>query len=245
MSRILLITNNFGKNSSNQRARKLFRRTEIFSDFGWETDVVVFNRESFIRKGKVEKVGKFYLYNLRKRLGEYLRYLFIRLTGPKHMSFAEVCIFVYRASKLIRNKKYDVVVTMCSPFTTHVAGMILKRIFNISWVVEFRDPWVKNENKFSRQAPLIHKILERKTALLADLIVWNYGVQLEDDYFSKAYGDTVNSKLLILPAPGFEGIDIGFRNASEDDFVSEKFTITYAGGFYSSLTPFSLFDGIK
>ncbi|MDP8231538.1 MAG: glycosyl transferase [Candidatus Zophobacter franzmannii] len=43
----------------------------------------------------------------------------------------------------LKETPYDVVVTTGPPHSTHLIGLKLKKIFNIPWVTDFRDPWSK------------------------------------------------------------------------------------------------------
>ncbi len=54
--------------------------------------------------------------------------------------------WIYLASKKAvrrhRINNFDVIVTSGPPHVTHMVGLILKRLYHVKWVADFRDPWV-------------------------------------------------------------------------------------------------------
>lgn len=47
-----------------------------------------------------------------------------------------------KAVRCYRKNNFDVTVTSGPPHVTHMVGYILKRLYHVKWVADFRDPWV-------------------------------------------------------------------------------------------------------
>jgi glycosyltransferase involved in cell wall biosynthesis len=47
------------------------------------------------------------------------------------------------AEKLILDEKIDLVITTGPPHSTHLAGLYLKKKYNLKWIADFRDPWTE------------------------------------------------------------------------------------------------------
>ncbi len=48
-----------------------------------------------------------------------------------------------RGHALLRDRRFDAVLTTGPPHSTHLAGLILKLIHDRPWVIDFRDPWTE------------------------------------------------------------------------------------------------------
>jgi len=69
----------------------------------------------------------------------------------------------------------DLVYTSAPPYSTHLAGLLLKRHLRARWAVEFRDPWSRSPWKpahvRTRASDAVDRWLERRCLLAADLLV--------------------------------------------------------------------------
>ena len=54
---------------------------------------------------------------------------------------------VLRAASVIQKNNIEVLFTTAPPFSSHLVGLLLKKMFNIKWIADFRDPWIKPFNK--------------------------------------------------------------------------------------------------
>ena len=75
----------------------------------------------------------------------------------------------------MRKFKYDLIITSGPPHSTHLIGRKLKNIFNVKWLVDFRDPWTKIDylekvNRFALTKKIDEK-LERKIINQCDRII--------------------------------------------------------------------------
>jgi glycosyltransferase involved in cell wall biosynthesis len=48
---------------------------------------------------------------------------------------------IRKAIKIIKDEKIDLVITSGPPHSTHLIGKKLKKLLNIKWIADFRDPW--------------------------------------------------------------------------------------------------------
>ena len=75
----------------------------------------------------------------------------------------------------MRKFKYDLIITSGPPHSTHLIGRKLKNIFNVKWLVDFRDPWTKIDylekvNRFALTKKIDEK-LEQKIINQCDRII--------------------------------------------------------------------------
>jgi hypothetical protein len=142
---------------------------------------------------------------------------------------------------LLESEDIDLLYTMCYPFTFHLCGRILKSRTGVPWLAEFRDPWVTNPRIFDGEAGPINKRLERSTVGHADRVVYNYGIQVPENYFERTYPEH-GEKIERIDCPGATGFD--FEKLTPVDAREEPFTITYGGSFYGSRhTPEQFLEG--
>lgn len=90
-----------------------------------------------------------------------------------------------QAEQLYRRGEISAVVTSSTPYSVHVAGLRLKRrLPNLRWVADFRDPWTTNyQRRFRRWMPfsdMLHRRLEQAVYDNADAIIINTHQNVED-----------------------------------------------------------------
>jgi hypothetical protein len=151
---------------------------------------------------------------------------------------------IYRdARRIVRAEQIDVVYTMCYPFSFHLVGLALKRTESPAWLAEFRDPWVTNPNHFDGEAGWLNKTLERRVVAGADQVVYNYGIQVPENYFTHTYPEYAR-KVRRMECPGSTGFD--FEQAvAEPDGHGDTFRMIYGGSFYGDgHSPVSFLRGL-
>ena len=127
------------------------------------------------------------------------------------------------AMKLIKEEKFDAIVTTGPPHSTHLIGYRLKKRTGIKWIADFRDPWTDiyyyKDLSHSLLAKWYDKRLEKKILLSCDKIV-TVGSEIKDLLLSKSMKPL---KCEVI-TNGYDPSDFeGF------DKESERFTITYTG----------------
>jgi glycosyltransferase involved in cell wall biosynthesis len=83
----------------------------------------------------------------------------------------------YRAGKAALQRGGDLIYTTAPSFSTHLAGLLLRRTTGVRWVAEFRDPWILDpEHGGQRQHSVAlvtrcNRALERWCIRAADAVV--------------------------------------------------------------------------
>jgi glycosyltransferase involved in cell wall biosynthesis len=133
----------------------------------------------------------------------------------------------FYAIKLIKKEKIKVLYTTASPWSAHIIGLILKKIFKLYWIAEFRDLWTLDP-EFDPPSLLHRKLSKRiEYAILryADKVL----VVTEDmkEQIIKSYNIPVEKCVVIT-----NGYDIeDFRRVKSIE--SQKFEIAFTGSLYS------------
>ncbi len=130
-----------------------------------------------------------------------------------------------KASELIRERNIKYVITTSPPHSTQLIGLVLKRIFDINWIADFRDPWtdISYYDMFypTRIARKIDKNYEIRTLQNADKIIT----------VSPFLNQHLSGKIPNLP----DKVTTIYNGYDEEDFKSlavqnnKKFTISYIG----------------
>jgi glycosyltransferase involved in cell wall biosynthesis len=138
---------------------------------------------------------------------------------------------VFTGTRLVKKEKIDVIYATSPTWTSLLIGFLLKRKTKKPLVLDFRDPWTNNY--LSRYPTEFHKNLERtmeKTVLTqADYVT--VATDLMKDALLKNY-PFLKSKI--------ETITNGFDSEDFKDLKirkkTGKFSITYVGSIYGSIT---------
>jgi glycosyltransferase involved in cell wall biosynthesis len=132
----------------------------------------------------------------------------------------------------LRHNNFDAIYASCSPFSSAIIGVALKKWFDKPLILDFRDPMTKHtqqmdENLFNlgRQ-----KIEERVLKLCDHLIVVTKGMMesyLEAYPFLKGKISVINN--------GFE--DSFLMKDNHESIDNSRFVINYTGNFYHEIIP--------
>lgn len=129
----------------------------------------------------------------------------------------------WRARKIIKNENISHVITTSPPHSVHILGLVLKRLFKVSWLADFRDGWAdgnfQNEPTAGHRA--LNRLMEKKILNSADAVV------------TVSAGLTRKMAKVVKAENKFHTITNGF---DQEDFesakvqpVDERFTMTYSG----------------
>ena len=138
---------------------------------------------------------------------------------------------VLEGIRLVKEYKIKHIYTTNPPHTTHLIGLLIKKVCKVKWIADFRDLWLFMKPFQSRTAERIEHWMERKVIENTDVVT------LTTDWmtskFRKMYS-SINSEKFTTISNGYDA----------EDFVSiqskgknKKFTITYIGSFYDQRTP--------
>lgn len=135
---------------------------------------------------------------------------------------------VIKGLQSIRENKADLIYVSCSPFSSAIIGMLLKKLTGKPLVIDFRDPFALKELSMMQGTPQwrvkIDERIENSIIKAADLFIVN------TEEVKNAY---------LLQYPAARGKTHAVPNGFDDRQMirgelpkHEKFTIIYAGQFY-------------
>ncbi|CRX38771.1 glycosyltransferase [Estrella lausannensis] len=138
-------------------------------------------------------------------------------------------LWAIKAYPLVKRREtYDVVLSSCGPYATHLIAWRLKRAGAARfWVADYRDTWSDNYIypgvfPFSK----VEQVLERKMLLDADLIT------TISDPFADALGKKHGKEKTITVENGFDGTDLASLPAGPFFPQDGKLRIVHTGSIY-------------
>jgi len=152
-----------------------------------------------------------------------IKNLYLKIMVPDHrvewLPFA-----VYKGIKIINSINPKLILTLSGPFSAHLVGYILKKLFRIPWIAFYSDPWVDAPDrivKVGKFRQFIEKTMERKILKTTDKVI--VVTSAINQIYLKNY-PFIKDKIKVIPL-GFDPED--FQSSSFVKF--SKFTIIYAG----------------
>lgn len=152
---------------------------------------------------------------------------------------------VLRAASVIQKNNIEVIFTTAPPFSSHLIGLLLKNMFNVKWIVDFRDPWIKPFNKLlyptCKVSVAIESLLENVVIRNSDLVVTT--TPLLNKVYKKIFKNEKQDKFLFLT----NGYDTDLYNHINQIKVKREktFTISYAGTLYYGRSPEPVLKALK
>jgi hypothetical protein len=149
----------------------------------------------------------------------------------------------WAAIREVRKRKIDCILTSCPPYSSHLAGLLVKSVTGVRWIADYRDPWTISDGRsvFSTctVTRVIEKMMEKQVIRHADTVLANTEIMAE--VFKKRFVSIGTGNYVYLP----NMIDLkmydGFRRMEK----YPKFTISYAGSLYVGRSPEPLFAAIR
>jgi glycosyltransferase involved in cell wall biosynthesis len=139
-----------------------------------------------------------------------------------------------RARALVRARAIRVIYTTSPPHSTHISGLILKRMTGLPWVADFRDPWTRDfrydpPTRWVRRA---HTACERTILNKADRVICI--TESARQKYIEDFG--IEPQRLVTIYNGFDAsdfpLDPGRRRAP-----ARRIVITHSGSFYGVYFP--------
>lgn len=194
--------------------------------------------DSYITKRKADFIAEG--EGILQRLKRYFISLFMVLPDDKRNWVIPSAI---RAVFEVRRNGFDCVITSSPPHSTHLVGLLAKKLTNVKWVADFRDPWVEN---LSAKSPLIRcalsdmaeRWMEKKVVENADRVITT--TEACADIFKERYDGKPDGSILCIP----NGIDTSKFTNEKGVVKYREFTITYAGTIYEGRTPEPVFKAV-
>lgn len=161
-------------------------------------------------------------YKVPSKISKTIRFIKKNLLIPDD-SASWLPFAVFMGIKLIAKNKYDLIFTSSFPFSSHVVGYILKKLYNIPWIAEFSDPWSYNPiTKRSGLEFIINKEIEETILRGTDGVI--FMTDKTRQLYLERFGFLKENKTLVVPS----GYDLDDYSTYIDE-PKDKFTILYAG----------------
>jgi hypothetical protein len=148
---------------------------------------------------------------------------------------------IFYGFNLIRRRKIDLIFSSSPPHSLHLACLILKKLTNIPWIVDFRDPWMKiryyksiQRSYFSR---IIDCFMEKLVVKYADHITTvSPSLALDFNYIGNIKKERRSS---VLPN-GYDEADFQNRKSKK----ISKFLIIHTGNLLENQNPKVLWQSL-
>ncbi|KQC29233.1 glycosyltransferase family 4 protein [Flagellimonas eckloniae] len=138
-------------------------------------------------------------------------------------------------SKIIELEGIKTVITTGPPHSVHLIGLGLKKLHQIQWVADFRDPWTSigyhSKLKLSKASQRKHKVLEKNVLNAADkLIVTSRTTKTEFEQITKKPIKVITN---------------GFDDVKQETELDDNFTISHIGSLLTRRNPTHFWEAIK
>ena len=138
-------------------------------------------------------------------------------------------------SKYILKHNVETIITTGPPHSLHLIGLKLKRMLNITWHADFRDPWTKinyhEKLKLSLRSRKKHLELENKVLNSCDKII------VTSNKLLKEYIGITKTPILLITN--------GYDYKKQKLELDEKFSITHIGRLLPGRNPKILWKALK
>jgi glycosyltransferase involved in cell wall biosynthesis len=240
------------------RGIRWYQFIRLLAEKGWKFDVLTINTfmngnalsSSIPINIRIYRTYPGFLYNLRKRtfhlqnnlkkreiyipksrIRTMLKHIYRRVLYPLLIpdEMVEWLPFSFgKMNRLMKEKKYRLVITSGFPFSSHILGYLIKRRRNVFWIADYGDPWSINikKNPLSLR-DRINRTIETKLLKQVDrVIVTNNEIK---DAFQSTFPFLSDGNIHVIG----QGCDPDLY-ARSPQITSDKFRIVYTGIFYSA-----------
>jgi len=142
--------------------------------------------------------------------------------------------------RLMKENKYDLIVSYGYPFTCHLVAYLLKRKGRSLWIADYGDPWTFDPSTswFPAWRKALDKKLETRLLKYADKII----VCTEETRrgYLTFYPFIAKNKFAVIT----NGYDLEKFNDTKPE-ISDKFRLVYTGKFYSFREAQSFFESLR
>ena len=183
------------------------------------------------------------LHWIKKRLARFASNAIFLLVPDQAILWLPLAIV--KAFWLIKYHGISIILTTSPPNSSHLLGLIIKKIANVKWVADFRDPWfgpwfaIDESNIFYNHRFKIEKWMEKIVISSADRII------------TVSKGDRINLEKIFLKI-GRSKFHVITNGYDQDDFTSvdyrpisnSKFVLTHMGYLYEQSAD-DFFDAVE
>lgn len=132
-----------------------------------------------------------------------------------------------------RREQFDVAYSSSGPFTSHVVGLLLKRLTGRPWVAELRDGWYRWNRAIFPDYPRWRDTLERRLEAAAlrsaDRVL--LVTERMAEAFHDQYADLPREHFRVVPN-GFDPKQLCGDSPTQGDSRSTTWTVLHAGALY-------------
>jgi len=258
MKHLLLISYPFPPNSSAGAVRSR-RFAQYLAEIGWKVSVVTI-KPNQAHSADTEELNRLNdsvdinftstmdpWLSLREKAPKFILFRIVRSILMRVFSYPDHMLlwvpFAIREGLSINKKNpFSVIYTTSPPHSTHLAGLILKRLTGKPWIADFRDPWTLNafhgKGRIDNALLKIEKLLEKRVLSNASCILANTTANRNN--LLAAFPDLSQEKVVHIPN-GWEEFTHGFGSSMSEH---RTLTIVHAGIFYPLFKPYALLHAL-
>ena len=143
----------------------------------------------------------------------------------------------FKGSRLIKDMGIDVIYVSCTPHSAAITGVLLKKMYDLPLVIDYRDPYYIDMNKEPVMRDRIDRSIQSRFLDKADIVIVN-NEGTKESYIEEF--PMVRKKIHAV----HNGFDAEFMPGDKLDKFN-KFTVIYTGDFYFGLIyPDLIFNAI-
>lgn len=149
---------------------------------------------------------------------------------------------VWTGIQVCKRHRIDLIYAVGKPWTAFFIGYALRFIFKKPLIIDFMDPWSQNfmQKGRTRFFGKVDTLLERFIVQRSDHIIANTPELAQD--FLQRFG--LRESCVHVVTCGYDPDDfVNTENAEES--ISEKFTISHIGQFYSDRSPLNFLKAVR
>jgi len=213
-------------------------QAKIFRIFNIDLRNIKILRKFWAQQVKIENIVETEKQSIFKK---FLKNLKLLIFLPDESNLWLPFLIFYGFFIILKNKPQIIFVT-APPYSPLFAGIILKKIFKIPLVADFRDPWSKiPEGHFAYSFPLWRKKID---SLLEKWVLKNVDkVIVVSEKTARDFSEIVDSQKIEVIHNGYDEED--FQGLEEEKIFPQKFKIVYSGSFFGHYNPFNFLRALK
>lgn len=244
MKKVLIIAQYFPP-AGGGGVQRVTKFVKYLPQFGWEPTVLTVG-EDFYRitdNSLMDDVTP----GVKVVRTQYLKSKFLARLGVEWLPY-----LLSAAIRLCRRERFHAVFITGGPFIPFVCGYTLKKVFGLSYVLDFRDAWTLNsyfkKMRFGGQVynNIVARPLERLTVKNANQVICVCEPMMRDYIQEFPFED--NGKFTVLPN-GFDTDDISVTTHSLEKRASVRhpgeINLSHIGSFTPYRTPYVFLEALK
>ena len=148
---------------------------------------------------------------------------------------------IERAEQLHASTPFDVVISFAQPWVDHLAGLELKRQWDLPWLAHFSDPWVDNSYCANVDQSIMDKWREQEKAVIANADAVIFTSPRTVDLVMRKYPDEWRDRVSVIP----HCFDPSLCEKAKKDAPRSELTMLHTGDFYGQRDPGGLLQALN